>query len=210
MSCLHDERKIERKTAKKFICFYQQRKRNELRSRRNLLRFLELKLKNKQHLIKACLELLVQYVNIYHQHQNLHDGGRIRSCRRHYRNVGWWNTVNTLYNEERFKQAFRISRNTFHYILQKVGTAILKEDAGVGSISPDKRLAITLYKLGRGDYNYTIGEMTGYAESTLSCLIKEVCQAIVKILWEEMLQSCFQNAKRTFVKLLSIWNQSGN
>ena len=64
---------------------------------------------------------------------------------------------------------------------------LLKEDAGVGSISPDKRLAITLYKLGRGDYNYTIGEMTGYAESTLSCLIKEVCQAIVKILWEEML-----------------------
>ena len=118
--------------------------------------------------------------------------------------------MNNLYNEERFKQVFRISRNTFHFILQKVGTAILKEDAGVGSISPDKHLAITLYKLGRGDYNYTIGEMTGYAESTLSCSIKEVCQAIVKILWEEMLQSCFQNAKRTFVKLLSIWNQSGN
>ena len=204
-----DER-LREKLQKYFICFYLQRKRNELRSRRNLVRFLELKLKNKQRLIKACLELFVQYVNIYHQLQNLHDGGRIRSCRRHYRNVGWLNTVNTLYNEERFKQAFRISRNTFHYILQKVGTAILKEDAGVGSISPDKRLAITLYKLGRGDYNYTIGEMTGYAESTLSCLIKEVCQAIVKILWEEMLQSCFQNAKRTFVKLLSIWNQSGN
>ena len=52
--------------------------------------------------------------------------------------------MNTLYNEERFKQAFRISRNTFHYILQTVGPAILKEDAGVGSISPDERLVITL------------------------------------------------------------------
>ena len=188
VSCLHDERKIERKTAKKFICFYQQRKRNELRSRRNLLRFLELKLKNKQHLIKACLELLVQYVNIYHQHQNLHDGGRIRSCRRHYRNVGWWNTVNTLYNEERFKQAFRISRNAFHYILQTVGPAILKEDAGVGSISPDERLVITLYNLGRGDYNYTIGEMTGCAESMCRSLpsncrdfvARKCCKAISK------------------------------
>ena len=204
------DKRLKEKLQKKFICFYLQRKRNELRSRRNLVWFLELKLKNKQRLIKTCLELFVQYLNIYHQLKNLHDGGHIRSCRRHYRNVGWWNTVNNLYNKERFKQVFRISRNTFHYILQKVGTAILKEDAGVGSISPDKRLAITLYKLGRGDYNYTIGEMTGYAESTLSCLIKEVCQAIVKILWEEMLQSCFQNAKRTFVKLLSIWNQSGN
>ena len=111
--------------------------------------------------------------------------------------------MNTLYNEERFKQAFRISRNTFHYILQKAGPAILKKDTVVGLISPDERLAITLYKLGRGDYNYTIGEMTSYAESTVSCLIKEVCG-------KRVLQSCFQNAKRTFVKLLSIWNKSGN
>ena len=204
------DKRLKEKLQKKFKCFYLQRKRNELRSRRNLVWFLELKLKNKQRLIKTCLELFVQYLNIYHQLKNLHDGGHIRSCRRHYRNVGWWNTVNNLYNEERFKQVFRISRNTFHYILQKVGTAILKENTGVCSSSPDECLAITLYKFGRGDYNYTIGEMTGYAESTLSCLIKEVCQAIVKILWEEMLQSCFQNAKRTFVKLLSIWNQSGN
>ena len=194
-----DER-LREKLQKKI--FYLQRKRNELRSRRNLVRFLELKLKNKQRLVKACLELFVQYVNIYHQLQNLHDGGRIRSCRRHYRNVGWWNTVNTLYNKERFKQAFRISRNTFHYILQKVGPAILKEEAGFGSISRDERLVITLYKLGRGDYNYIIGEMTSYAEFTVSCLIKEVCG-------KRVLQSCFQNAKRTFVKLLSICNQSG-
>ena len=40
-----------------FICFYLQRKRNELRSRRNLVQLLELKLKNKQRLIKAYLEL---------------------------------------------------------------------------------------------------------------------------------------------------------
>ena len=144
----------------------------------------------------------MQYVNIYHQLKNLHDGGHIRSCRRHYRNVGWWNTVNNLYNEERFKQVFRISRNTFHYILQKVGTAILKEDAGVGSISPDKRLAITLYKLGRGDYNYTIGEMTGYAESTVSCLIKEVCQAIVEILWEESVTKLFPKPEEDFRQAL--------
>lgn len=86
----------------------------------------------------------MQYVNIYHQLQNLHDGGRIRFCRRHHQNVGWWNTENTLYNEERFKEAFRISRNMFPYILQKVGPAILKEDTGVGTISPVKRLAITM------------------------------------------------------------------
>ena len=56
---------LREKLQKIFICFYLQRKRNELRSRRNLVRFLELKLKNKQRLIKACLELFVQYVNLY-------------------------------------------------------------------------------------------------------------------------------------------------
>ena len=86
---------------------------------------------------------------------------------------GLVNKMNTLYNEG-FKQTFRISRNTFHYILQKVGPAILKENTGVSSISLDKRLTITLCKLGRGDYNYAVGEMTGYVESTVSCLIKEV------------------------------------
>ena len=42
--------------------------------------------------------------------------------------VGLWDTLNSLYDKERFKEAFRVSRNTFHYILQKVGPAILKED----------------------------------------------------------------------------------
>ena len=57
----------------------------------------------------------------------------------------------------------------------------------------------------------TTGEMTGYAyESTVSCLIKKFCQAIVEILKEESVTKLFQNAKRTFLKFLSIWNQSGS
>ena len=43
-----------------------------------------------------------------------------------HRKVDWWNTVNTLYNEERFKQEFRISRSTFHYNLLKVAPVIFK------------------------------------------------------------------------------------
>ena len=45
-----------------------------------------------------------------------------------------------------FKQAFRISRTTFHYILRKFYHEILKKDTGIGSVSPNQRLAITLYK----------------------------------------------------------------
>ena len=39
----------------------------------------------------------------------------------------------------------------------------MKEETGAGAISHEERLAITLYKIGREDYNYTIKEMTGYA-----------------------------------------------
>ena len=45
-----------------------------------------------------------------------------------------------------------------------------------------RTLGYNTLKLGRGDYHYTTGEMAGYAEPTVSCLIKEVCQAIVEIL----------------------------
>ena len=86
--------------------------------------------------------------------------------------------------------------------MQKVGPAILKEDTGVGSLSPDERLAITLYKLGRRDCNYTIGEMTGYAESTVSCLIKEVCQAVVQILSEESVTKLFPKREEHFCQAL--------
>ena len=53
---------------------------------------------------------------------------------------------------ERFKKAFGISLATFRYILDRV-ELILKD------ISPDERLAICLYRLGRGDYYYRIAEM---------------------------------------------------
>ena len=78
----------------------------------------------------------------------------------------------------------------------------LKEDTVVGSISADGHSAITLYKLGRGDYNYTIEEMTGYAESTVSCLVKEVCQPIVKILWKESVTKLFPKCQEDFRQAL--------
>ena len=86
--------------------------------------------------------------------------------------------------------------------LQKVGPAILKEENGVSSISLDKHLTITLCKLGRGDYNYAVGEMTGYVESTVSCLIKEVWQEIVKILWEESVTKLFPKREEDFRQAL--------
>ena len=44
-----------------------------------------------------------------------------------------------------------------------------------------KKIAITFYKLGRGDHKYTIGEMMRYSESTI-VYINKFGQSIVKVI----------------------------
>ena len=80
---------------------------------------------------------------------------------------------------------FRMSRGTFYYILGKIEPVIVKEHNVEAPIPPDMRLAIYIYKLTRGDYNYTIAEMAGVAKSTVFQIIIDVCKAIAEMLWEE-------------------------
>ena len=77
----------------------------------------------------------------------------------------------TQYDDKRFKETFRISRDTFKYILSEILVTIEKQNTAEEPISPEMRLAICLYKLSRKDYNYTISEMTGVGESTVICIV---------------------------------------
>ena len=106
-----------------------------------------------------------------------------RSCRRFPRNQGWWENVWRNYSEKRFKKTFRVSRATFLYILSKIQGDIEKESLAEPSISPDCRLAMCLYRLGRGDYLYTISELTGYGTSTVCEIVNQVSTAIVNNMW---------------------------
>ena len=88
--------------------------------------------------------------------------------RRFYRNnKNWWGAVSQTYSQKRFKHTFRVSRITFNFTLLKIKYRIQKEYVTKEPIPPDKRLAICLYRLGRGDYLYTIAEMVALAESTV-------------------------------------------
>ena len=51
--------------------------------------------------------------------------------------------------------------------------------------SSDERLAICLYRLGRGDYYYTIAEIVGRDISTISSIVEEVSQVLVNHLWND-------------------------
>ena len=86
------------------------------------------------------------------------EASTLRSCRRLHRNLGWWDTVWRTYSDARFKKTFRISRATFQYILNKISGDLHRQIVAENPISPECRLGICLYRLGRGDYYYKVNK----------------------------------------------------
>ncbi len=114
---------------------------------------------------------------------------RVRSCRRFPRNTGWWEQVWHTYDNKRFKQTLRVSKKTFTLILSRIRVRLERQTLCEEPISPELRLAICLYRLGRGDYLYSIAEMVGLARSTVRKIVDEVNNVLVSSLWGEFV-SC--------------------
>lgn len=108
-----------------------------------------------------------------------------RFCRRLERNNGWFNLVWSTYLEQRFKKTFRVSRETFSFILARIRHTLERDTVNEEPISPECRLAICLYRLAWGDYFYTIAEMTGLGVSSVCTICSEVTRAIVENMWED-------------------------
>ncbi len=92
-----------------------------------------------------------------------------------------WNT----YNGKRFKPTFRISRITFNFVLSRIWLKLERQTLCEEPVSPEFHLAICLYCLGRGDYLYSISEMVGLGQSTVTTIVNEVSEAIVSCLWKD-------------------------
>ncbi len=121
-----------------------------------------------------------------------------RSCRRVSRNCGWWEKVWKTYSEARFKKTFRVSRVTFIYLLSKIRHKLERQHIAEVPISPEQRLGICLYRLGRGSYYYTIAEMSGLGISTVCSITQEVSQAIVDCLWKETVSKYMPKSTEDF------------
>ena len=126
---------------------------------------------------------------------------RIRRCRRVQRNTGCWEIICRDCSESRFKQTFRISRNTFDQINQKYMRPDLERmTVAEEPVSPECRLAIIcLYRLGRGDYPYTLA-MTGFEESTVRVVVLEVCESLIQRLWAESVARDTSRKQRNTLK----------
>ena len=65
-------------------------------------------------------------------------------------------------------------------------------------MEPALRLAICLYRLGRGTYYHTISELCGLGVSTCATITREVCEAIVEVLWEESVNKYMPHSEEEF------------
>ena len=177
----------------------ERQRRRELRRR-----MLTLVVLRKRFLARMCLWICLLFQSV-----ESNDIQRHRSCRRSVRNTGWWELVWATYDEGRFKKAFRVSRETFDFILKSIRPDIEKNTVTEIPVSPECRLAICLYRLGRGDYLYTIAELFGLGVATVHNIVKEVCEAIIRNLWKESVQAYFptteHNFKEKMVDMEMLW-----
>jgi len=118
------------------------------------------------------------------------------------RNTGWWDKVWNTYSEARFKKTFQVSQSAFIFILNRIEPFIVRETVTEEPIPGELRLALCLYRLGRGDYLhvYTIAEMGGLGVSTVCSIVHEVCQVLVDCLWNESVSSHMPKTREDFKK----------
>ena len=101
---------------------------------------------------------------------------RGQSCKHLPKSNIWWEMVSRTYTDERFKKTFRISKNMFNFILNQTRDYLECHTVNEEPLSAKCQLGICLYRLGRGDYYYTIVEMAGLGVSIVLEIITEVCQ----------------------------------
>ena len=107
---------------------------------------------------------------------------RFRSVRWCERNASWWVMVWSTYDNSRFKKTFRVTRQMFCYILKNIRQDITKDQLTAMPISPECRLAICLYRLGRGDYKQSPCFLFSRELFSLyACHARENCERGLKI-----------------------------
>ena len=100
-----------------------------------------------------------------------------RSCRWLIRNEGWWHKVWNTNSDVQFNENLTCFTGniSFYFILSRVGNVLQRQTVTEEPISPEERLGICLYRLGRGDQYYTIAEMVGRGVATVSSIVLEIC-----------------------------------
>lgn len=112
-----------------------------------------------------------------------------------------------LFNEDLFRQNFRISRDIFDWLLKQIGKALEKEELRMQTtICSAKRLVIGLYTLATTAEYRTIANLFGVSRSSVCVIFNEVIEAIVLRLKEQFIKLPVGKEMREVIDgFLSTW-----
>ncbi|CAB4003678.1 Hypothetical predicted protein [Paramuricea clavata] len=106
---------------------------------------------------------------------------RIRDLWMHPRSLIWFDMVDETFCDELWYANFRVRKQTFSLILEKVERDICRISTPMRiAVSARRRLALTLYFLASTAEYRTIGNLFGVSRSFTCQCVKEVCCAIIK------------------------------
>ena len=93
----------------------------------------------------------------------------------------WFEMVETTLSDKEWYENFRVSRETFHYILFKISTEITRKDTRMRkAISSRKRVAITLYYMGSTAEYRTVANLFGVSTAFVCLCVKDVSTAVLR------------------------------
>ena len=96
----------------------------------------------------------------------------------------WWDyIILKTFTPSDWMENFRISRETYQYLCQKLQRVIRHEDITLRTaISVEKRVAVTLWCLATCSEYRTIAHLFGLARSIVCVIVHDTCKAIVLVL----------------------------
>ena len=108
--------------------------------------------------------------------------GQRRSLWMRPRSQAFFKDVVPGWDEQQWKENFRISRATFHFLCTQLRSHLQRKHLVRMPLSVEERVAITLWRLGTTIEYRTLGHLFGVGLSTVCVAVHEVCTTIVDVL----------------------------
>ena len=98
----------------------------------------------------------------------------------------WWEEGLNRWNEEAFKDNFRVNRGTYEFILREIEGYLTKKPTNRNPqpIEPAKQLAICLYRLAHGCTFTTVANLFAVSKPTACITFNKVCKVLVRTLYD--------------------------
>ena len=120
----------------------------------------------------------------------------------YHRSSSWWDyIVLETFMPSDWVENFRVSKETFQYLCDKLGSLISRQNTQLRKcVSVKKRVAITLYCLATCSEYRTLAHLFGLARSTICVVVHDTCKAIVSALQKQFIKFPYGNERTEVVE----------